>query len=68
MKMSRITWSDNIGRIKINSRIYMKLKSKGLTTKLKRRSIKFRRAITGLRGLAKRERLKSPGSSMKTAL
>lgn len=64
MKTSRIIWSDSIEKMKIKSRIFMKLKSSDSIMKLKKRSMKFKRVTTGSKEPEKKEKLKLPGLLM----
>ena len=58
-KMLRIIWYASIRRIKRNLRIYIKLRSRGLSMKFSRRNMRSKKEIIDSKELEKREREKS---------
>lgn len=66
--MSRTISLGNTAKIRMNSKIYMKQKSKGSLIKLKRKNIKSKKVTTDLRELEKKEKLKLLGSLTKTEI
>ena len=68
MRTSRITWLDNIEKMKMSSKIYIRLNSKDLVTKFNRKNMKSKKEIIDSKEQVKKEKLKSQGLPMRMGI